>query len=138
MKCLCGFKQRPDNIVIFKHHVEDCLTTGSLKDLYPEPFVVWRNNEFTVAKELGEGEVAMEIGVEIKRTEGARVRLEKKISDREATLQAVVQNLENPEEIIEVLDNLKSEEEPVVEEKKKPAAKKPAASKKKGSGSKKL
>lgn len=137
MKCLCGFTQKPDNIVILKHHLEDCLTTGALKDMYPEPHVVWRS-EFTVVAELAEDETALELGIEIKRPEAARLRLEQKIINEQATVQAAVQNLETPEEIMEAIENVPDVIEEVVEE-KKPAAKKPAAPrKKKSSTSKKL
>jgi hypothetical protein len=123
MKCLCGFKQKPDNVVILKHHLEDCLTTGTLKDMFPEPHVVWRGAEFTVVKELDEGEAALELG--IKRPEAARVRIENKIAAKQSTIQAAVQNLETPEEIIEAIENVPDvvEEAPV----KKPAPAKPKA-----------
>lgn len=130
MKCLCGFKQKPDNIVILKHHLEDCLTTGALKEMHPEPHVVWRSNEFTVVAELDEGEAPMEIGIEIKRGDAARKRLEDKILKRESTVQAAVQNFDTPEEIVAVLEGAEVVEEEIVTEEKKPAPKKKAAPKK--------
>lgn len=134
MRCLCGFQQKPDNLVILKHHLEDCLTTGALKDMYPEPHVAWRNREFAVVAELSEGEEPMELGLEIKRSDAARLRVEKQLADKQSTVQAAVQNLETPEEIMEAIENVVELEEPAVEE--KPAPKKKAAPrKKKTSGS---
>lgn len=134
MKCLCGFEQKPDNIIILKHHLEDCLTTGALKDMYPEPHVVWRNG-FSVVSELAEGEAALELGIEIKRPEAARLRIENEIAKRQSSVQAAVQNLETPEEIIEVMENVPDIIESVVEEEapapKKKAPAKPRAPRKK-------
>jgi hypothetical protein len=141
MKCLCGFQQRPDNAKILKAHLEDCLTTGALKDMLPLPVVTWRG-ELRVVEELQEGEVVLDMGIEIKRAAAGVTRMEKIVEQREAGLKAVLQhNLDkSPEEIIKAIENQGNPvEEEVVEE--TPAPKKPAAStstaKKKTSTSKK-
>jgi hypothetical protein len=83
----------------------------------------------------------MDLGIEIKRTEGARVRLEKKIVSQQSSVQAAVQNFEDPEEIIKVIETgAPAEPSPVEVEEEKPepkptAKKKPAPKKPKASGS---
>lgn len=133
MKCVCGFKQKPDNVIVLKKHIEDCMLTGPLKDVYPDPVVVWRNSEFSVALAADEGEAVMDIG--FVRPEASRLAMEKKIIAETAIIQEVVQSLETPEEIIEAIDSLGiiPNDEPAVEE--KPAPKKAAPRKKKASGS---
>ena len=51
MKCLCGFKQKPDNIRVIKDHVRDCLTSGYLSNLNGSVSIVWRDGEFTATDE---------------------------------------------------------------------------------------
>lgn len=128
MKCICGFKQRPDNVLVLKKHIEDCMLTGPLKNAYPDPVVVWRNSEFTVALKAEEDEAVMDIG--FVRPEVSRVNLENKIAADQTIVQEAVQNLETPEEIIEAIQDapMLDDEEPVVEE--KPAPKKRATKKK--------
>jgi exonuclease VII small subunit len=105
MKCLCGYNQKPDNAKILKSHLEDCLTTGYLKDIILLPVVTWRNG-LTVVEFLEEGEVALEMGIKIQRASSGVARLEKIIGQKEAGLQAILQhNLDkSPEEIIEAIE----------------------------------
>jgi hypothetical protein len=134
MKCVCGFKQKPDNVIVLKKHIEDCMLTGPLKDVYPDPVVVWRNHEFTVTTQVEEDEAIMDIG--FVRPEISRVNIENKIAVQETIVQNAVQNLETPEEIIEAIQDvvLQGETAEAVEE--KPAPKKRAPAKKKASGAK--
>lgn len=143
MKCLCGFQQKPDNVRILKAHLEDCLTTGALKDLFPEPYVVWRQ-EFRVVKELENEEAPIDLGMEIKRAPAGVQRIEKKLAAAEAGRIAIVQSMEGSdhEEIVAALEDpasVSGETEEVVEEapKPKPAPKKKAPAKKKSSTTKK-
>lgn len=50
MKCIpdCGFQSKPDNLKVLTRHIEDCLSTGACRRLKKDPFVVWRDGEFTV------------------------------------------------------------------------------------------
>jgi hypothetical protein len=132
MKCVCGFKQKPDNVIVLKRHIEDCMLTGPLKDVYPDPAVVWRNHEFTVTTQVEEDEAIMDIG--FVRPEVSRVNIENNIAVQETIVQNAVQTLDTPEEIIEAIQDvvLQGETAEVVEE--KPAPKKRAPSKKKTSG----
>jgi hypothetical protein len=132
MKCVCGFKQKPDNVIVLKKHIEDCMLTGPLKEVYPDPVVVWRNHEFTVTTQVEEDEAIMDIG--FVRPEVSRVNIENKIAVQETIVQNAVQTLDTPEEIIEAIQDvvLQGETAEVVEE--KPAPKKRAPSKKKTSG----
>jgi len=144
MKCLCGFQQKPDNVRILKSHLEDCLTTGALKDMFPLPYVVWRQ-EFKVVEELQSEEAAIDLGVEIKRAPAGVQRIEKKLAAAEAGKIAIVQNMEgsSPEEIVAAIEDPVSfagevdEAAEVVEETPKPAPKKKAPAKKKSSTTKK-
>jgi hypothetical protein len=123
MKCLCGFNQKPENIVALKRHVEDCMTTGMLQDTTTNPIVVWRNRQFMVVTELQHDEVGIDAG--IVRPDVARLRLENKI----AAEKIVVDFDGNIDEVIAEAQNTEPEKE---EEKEavKPAARKPSASKK--------
>ena len=132
MKCVCGFKQKPDNVIVLKRHIEDCMLTGPLKDVYPDPVGVWRNHEFTVTTQVEEDEAIMDIG--FGRPEISRVNIENKIAVQETIVQNAVQNLETPEEIIEAIQDIVLQGETAEAVEEKPAPKKRAPSKKKTSG----
>lgn len=136
MKCLCGFKQKPDNVRILKAHLEDCLTNGYLMDMHPLPHVVWRG-EFRVVQEMEIDEADIDLGLEIKRAPAGEQRIQKKLAAREAGKQAIIAALgedadhetivaaiENPVEFV-VSVGQEEEEKP----KPKPAPKKKAPAK---------
>lgn len=138
MKCLCGYNQKPDNVRILKAHLEDCLTTGALKDMHPAPVVIWRNG-LRVVEKLEEGEVALELGITIQRAPSSQTKIEQKLIQVETSKMLLVQEKEeegaSPEEIVEAIEELESSPagEEVVEKKK--AAPKKSSNK---SNSKKL
>jgi hypothetical protein len=111
MKCLCGYNQRPDNVKILKAHLEDCLTTGDLKDMLPLPIVTWRG-QLCVVEELEDGEAELALNIEIARHPAGVARLEKKIEKAEAGVQALLlHNLDSsPEEIIEAIEEMQKPE----------------------------
>ena len=51
MKCIpsCGYSEKPDNLKRLTRHLEDCLSTGACSRLPKDPFVIWKDGEFTVA-----------------------------------------------------------------------------------------
>jgi hypothetical protein len=52
MKCLpeCGFAQKPDNLPRLTRHLEECLFDGACSSLKTDPFIIWKDGEFTVSK----------------------------------------------------------------------------------------
>lgn len=141
MKCLCGFSQMPNNTVILGKHMQDCMVSGPLKGLIPDPVVVWRNGEFVVVKNAEEGENIVDVPVVRPRPHVEMV--EKKVQAQSAMLEAVEAAVETPEQFEEILDAVAAgaevpfveevvaqEEEAVEEEKPKPAPKKRAPKKK--------
>ena len=104
MKCLCGFNQRPDSVVVLKKHIEDCMLTGILADMTPDPVVVWRNRELTVTKSPDEDEATMDFG--IVRPDASRLKLEKKVADAQAAVHAVIDPLASVEEILEATKDI--------------------------------
>lgn len=139
MKCLCGYNQKPDNVKILRAHLEDCLTTGALKDMHPAPVVIWRNG-LRVVEKLEEGEVALELGITIQRAPSSQKKIEQKLIQAETSKMLLVQEKEeegaSPKEIVEAIEELESSPagEEVVE-KKNPAPRKKAAPKKSSSKS---
>lgn len=54
MKCLneCGYQQKPDNLTVLTKHLEQCLSSGACKGLENGPFVIWKDDEFSVVDKV--------------------------------------------------------------------------------------
>ena len=121
MKCLCGFKQKPDNVLALKSHMEKCSETGRILSSGAKPFVIWKDQEFTVVTNVAKGETAMDIGFV-----PPKVVL---MGKEDSIVQEPVQASAKKEESV---DKLVVQEE----EQKKAVPKKRAPAKKKASGAK--
>lgn len=126
MKCLCDFNQKPENIVALRRHVEDCMTTGILQQVTPDPMVVWRNRQFMVVTELQENEVAIDSG--IVRPNISRIRIENKIAaekiivDFDGDVQEIIEELNTGELVVD--ESAPATQEKVITTTKAPAKKK--------------
>lgn len=124
MKCLCGYSHSPNNTVVLKKHIEDCMVAGPLQTL--EPVVIWRDGEFQVVVEASETDQI--IDVDWKRPRVSVVAIEKLAALEAVRLEAVVETASSPEEAAAAVEEIVAEEiaaeEEVVEEKPKPAPKK--------------
>lgn len=148
MKCLCGYSQMPNNVATLQNHMQDCMVSGPLKGLIPDPVVIWRDGEFHVVKEASETEQVIE--TEIVRPRPHVEAVEKKVeieATKLAELEAVTETPEEFEQILkEVAETGEIPEHPhieaeaeaeaeVVEEAPKPKPKKRAPAKKKAAES---
>ena len=63
MKCIpeCGFNEKPDNITKLTRHLEECLDSGPCSKLKKEPFVIWKDGEFTVSQKKTKKDMSFEI-----------------------------------------------------------------------------
>lgn len=54
MKCIdgCGYQQKPDNLNSLVRHIEECLTEGVCQRLKKDPFVIWKDGEFSVVEKV--------------------------------------------------------------------------------------
>lgn len=143
MKCLCGYSQMPNNTTVLARHMQDCMTSGPLKGLVPDPCVVWRDGEFHVVKEPEEGEHPVEM--QIVRPQPHVVAVEKKVYAEALKFMAVEEAADTPEEFEQILEKVADGEElplqealetleeaqvEAEEEKPKPVAKKKTPKKK--------
>ena len=131
MKCLCGFNHSPNNTVVLKKHIEDCMVSGPLKTLTPT--VIWLDGEFQVVETPSETDQI--IDVDWVRPAVSAKAIEDLASAQAVKLETAVEAAETPEEVVEVVEAIIAEEEtveeaPVVEEAPKPAPKKRAPRKK--------
>lgn len=144
MKCLCGYSQMPNNIAILQHHMQDCMVSGPLKGLTPDPVVIWRDGEFHVVKEASETEQVIETSIVRPRPHVEAV--EKKVAIEATKLADLEAVTETPEEFEQILEevaetgeipehpHIEAEAE-VVEEAPKPKPKKRTTAKKKAAES---
>lgn len=65
MKCLCGLNQKPENIKTLEKHINDCTSTGFLKNSKKMYHIVWKDQEFQVKEEVEQGELKFESTTEI-------------------------------------------------------------------------
>jgi hypothetical protein len=65
MKCIpeCGFAQKPDNLPKLTRHLEDCLFTGPCSTLKTEPFIIWKDGEFTISKKKTKKDMVFEVNL---------------------------------------------------------------------------
>lgn len=104
MKCLCGYNQSPNNTKVLATHMQDCMVSGKLKGLVPDPVVVWRDGELMVVKEAEEGETVIDMMVV--RPRPHVLEAEKRVYVESAPLRAVAMAVETPEELESVLDEV--------------------------------
>jgi hypothetical protein len=54
MKCIdgCGYNQKPDNLDTLARHIEECLVDGVCQKLKKDPYVVWKDGEFSVVEKV--------------------------------------------------------------------------------------
>ena len=148
MKCLCGYSQMPNNIAILQHHIQDCMVSGALKGIVPDPVVIWRDGEFHVVKEASETEQVIETTIVRPRPHVEAV--EKKVAAQATALKAFEDAVDTPEEFEAILEEVAETgeipehpdvqaeaeaEAEAVEEAPKPKPKKRAPAKKKAAES---
>ena len=104
MKCLCGYNQTPNNTKVLASHMQDCMVSGKLKGLTPDPVVVWRDAELVVVKAAEEGETVVDM--QIVRPRPHVIEAERRIYVETAPLRAVAETVETPEEMEEILDEV--------------------------------
>jgi hypothetical protein len=65
MKCLCGYNQKPENIKILERHINDCRSTGYLKDSEARHHIVWKDGEFTITEEVTKEDLHFETTTDV-------------------------------------------------------------------------
>lgn len=81
MKCIpsCGYSEKPDNLNRLVRHLEDCLSTGASKRLKKDPYIIWKDGEFTVSEKktkkdrVFDVQLKRKVALELKETQIKRV-----------------------------------------------------------------
>jgi hypothetical protein len=102
MKCICGYSHLPNNTLVLKSHIEDCLSDGPLSRVDKDPIVVWRNGEFQVVFEVGEDDAVFDVGYV--KPESYKTKLEEIISAHAEKLETSQKKVEESEEVVGVFD----------------------------------
>ena len=70
MKCIpsCGYSEKPDNLTKLTRHLEDCLDHGACSKLKKDPFIVWKDGEFTVSPKVTKKDRVFEVSLKKKET----------------------------------------------------------------------
>jgi len=127
MKCLCGYSHSPNNTVVLKKHIEDCMVSGPLSTMLPDPTVIWKDGEFQVVAVPSETDQIIDVGWV--RPQVSVAAIEKMLAKDAAKLEAVAEAAETPEELAEAVEEIIAQED-AIEEEPKPEPKKRAPRKK--------